>query len=1239
MADATPLLIPLGFNTETAIKDAQKLSREVQAFFSKVDMGSLDSKSLAFIKNLTAATNRMDKLVRSAQELAHTQIPTEEYAYWEKELQRAEKAFDKVIQKQNALREQAHITDSNDPATIGIKVSQQGARFETSWKNAEAHAEALNQQISIIKQEMGYLVHEGEAFKLGKDTDKFKEINNNLNVANQEVNLLLQKYSEINNISRDIQRRDGAGREIRNGRGMRPGPSIGSEVKRVDFANKNGEIISTQQVEEAEERITGVANRLRHALQSLLDAFKLDSTRAEEERLRRDGDHGDIGGGGGTGGDGGGGDDDSRPRRIRGEIRSLSDTLKEFCNEAKKKFLNVLHKLGSAFKTLHNHLRGSARSHNDFGMSMKRHLLTLMRYTLGIRSIFMLVRRVRGYIKEAFKVMAQEIPEVNKDLSQLGHSFKELKAGFGTMLQPVLKALTPILDTILQKILSLMNAIGRFFATLSGQDYVYEATVANYDYAESVKEAENSLASFDKLNVISKTKNDLSLTPDTVTYKKVKINPEDKWYTKLAEEIKKGWEKADLTDATHGIAEKLATWLDGIKWDEIKQKSKKFSGMLATGINGITLPDPTTGKSHLAESIGSTIGNAIDWAIENINEFVTKLDWEALGDFIATAIDKLKETLADNDSWRKAGEAFGKLFQGVVDLGFKLFVDGNIFEGLGESISTMIGKMVDKGMEIKPGTNMTYFEAFGEMLSKGIIDLLDELEILIDKSGADLVKAVNHVFLGIETTKLFTTLARVLLKGLFLGIKLVVSAGLGALGIQADEGTVAFIAEALGIGLLGIKIAKLISNITGSGGLLSAFKKKDQGLQKQGRALAAEALAVAAVTTGLGWLTKKALDTSPSIGSVTASVEDNTQAAQDLTGALGQSAQSYEDLATAGAMACESLKQDVQDAMTEVTTDINTATFALPEVDTSSYSNVLAATQQTITLLEQMWANANLGADVTVKGGTTHGEIPGKAPAKSVSLDSEGNPVVSTGKPSTTTQVEVTPHEGAPYYELIQQGAKAQKDYIAQRNYDNFVYTINSLSESSALEVFGSFCKLAKEKGFNDFTEVFADNIAYDDILTQIGNASRRSANIKKVGVQQLGILSMLFGGTTSWAIDEFKSTKWADDIEKALKNFLKWSPVGAGGGMSIPLLGFAQGTVIPPTMAPFLGVLGDNNREAEVVSPLSTIEQAVRNVLAEQNINVTFDVQGDPNKIFKVVQRQAKSYNRRTHSNAFGGV
>lgn len=69
------------------------------------------------------------------------------------------------------------------------------------------------------------------------------------------------------------------------------------------------------------------------------------------------------------------------------------------------------------------------------------------------------------------------------------------------------------------------------------------------------------------------------------------------------------------------------------------------------------------------------------------------------------------------------------------------------------------------------------------------------------------------------------------------------------------------------------------------------------------------------------------------------------------------------------------------------------------------------------------------------------------------------------------------------------------------------------------------------------------------------------------------------------------------------------WSP-------NVPLVNFPQipklatGTVVPANYGNFLAMLGDNTKETEVVSPLSTMKQALTEALAEsgQNITIKFE-------------------------------
>lgn len=80
-----------------------------------------------------------------------------------------------------------------------------------------------------------------------------------------------------------------------------------------------------------------------------------------------------------------------------------------------------------------------------------------------------------------------------------------------------------------------------------------------------------------------------------------------------------------------------------------------------------------------------------------------------------------------------------------------------------------------------------------------------------------------------------------------------------------------------------------------------------------------------------------------------------------------------------------------------------------------------------------------------------------------------------------------------------------------------------------------------------------------------------------------------------------------------------------AATAVDLPYL--AQGTVARPN-SPFMAVIGDNPQEPEIVSPLSTIEQAVRNVVGSgggqaSNIRVTVNFTGSAAQFVRMLQPQ----------------
>ncbi|MGN1133099.1 MAG: hypothetical protein ACI4RN_01445, partial [Oscillospiraceae bacterium] len=82
-----------------------------------------------------------------------------------------------------------------------------------------------------------------------------------------------------------------------------------------------------------------------------------------------------------------------------------------------------------------------------------------------------------------------------------------------------------------------------------------------------------------------------------------------------------------------------------------------------------------------------------------------------------------------------------------------------------------------------------------------------------------------------------------------------------------------------------------------------------------------------------------------------------------------------------------------------------------------------------------------------------------------------------------------------------------------------------------------------------------------------------------------------------------------------------------------------ATGTVVPANYGEFLAVLGDNKRETEVVSPLSTMKQAVKEAISESgygggDIVIHYTVELDGQKLHKKMVRINKQEIRKTGKN-----
>lgn len=135
-------------------------------------------------------------------------------------------------------------------------------------------------------------------------------------------------------------------------------------------------------------------------------------------------------------------------------------------------------------------------------------LRTILKYGLGIRSVYILFRKLRQAIIEGFKNLAQVDNQTNESISTLKSSLSQLKNSFAAAFAPVLNAVAPILNKLIRMLVTAANYVGMFFAALSGASSYRPAIYAYEDYADSLNnaagaaaDAAKNLSGLDEMNV------------------------------------------------------------------------------------------------------------------------------------------------------------------------------------------------------------------------------------------------------------------------------------------------------------------------------------------------------------------------------------------------------------------------------------------------------------------------------------------------------------------------------------------------------------------------------------------------------------------------------------------------------------------------------------------------------------------------------------------------------------------
>ena len=356
----------------------------------------------------------------------------------------------------------------------------------------------------------------------------------------------------------------------------------------------------------------------------------------------------------------------------------------------------------------------------------------------GLSQLFASFKRIAMYraLRTAIKMITQGFATGVKHLyawaDLVGNSFKGsmdslatsanyLKNSLGAMVSPIIDALAPAVEILVDKFVELINVVNQFLATVTGASSWRRAVRQQKEYEENTNDAaaaqkrlNHQLMAFDELNNI--TLNNPSgrgsgNKDNEVDDKSFVVEELPDW----AKDIKDAIEKGNWYEAGSLLANKLNSLIDN--WDAADW-GRKIGEKINNGINFFNGLMETTDfgaiGSKLAsffnemmssvdpQSLGKAIVQTFNMALSFLAGFTADFDWAAAGTWIADVIVGAITSI----KWKTAGELVGNLAAGLLSM----------IEGAFDELANNGGKVLD--------AFASFFEGLWGKDGKGLLSVI-----------------------------------------------------------------------------------------------------------------------------------------------------------------------------------------------------------------------------------------------------------------------------------------------------------------------------------------------------------------------------------------------------------------------------------------------------------------------------------------------------------------------------------
>lgn len=377
--------------------------------------------------------------------------------------------------------------------------------------------------------------------------------------------------------------------------------------------------------------------------------------------------------------------------------------------KSQKGFLSFIKNLGKGHK-----------ANRKFKGGLKELFRTAKQFII-FGAFFTIQRQISDAIAEGTQNLYQYSKAIDgtfsKSMDRLTTSFLYLKNSIGAAIAPIINAITPALERMLDTIAEIGNKIAEIFAALTGAKTFTKATKSFKEYSEAADEAaastKNALASFDEINNITLNKN--------------AADKGDEFGSMFTEED---------VNIGGGLLGQLIDNIRAQNWGEV---GVTIGEMLNKGVQKIN-------ESDIGRKIGDKINNAFNFAnglfktfdfgefartiFTQLMNMIDTIDWGTISatfsNLMLGALDFLDEVV----NWLTSPKTYDTMFNAIVEL-----IDGIDWKGIGEHVITSIRNFITRAANfvIKPESweklFTSLFQAISDLLAgvfEGIADWIEE---------------------------------------------------------------------------------------------------------------------------------------------------------------------------------------------------------------------------------------------------------------------------------------------------------------------------------------------------------------------------------------------------------------------------------------------------------------------------------------------------------------------------------